>query len=292
MNLTRSSVVFNEEHHTYHLDGVELSGITGILSKHLFPNKYDSVPRFVLEKAAERGSYIHGACELADSLGVIPDCEEAQNYLKLKEAHGLETIENEYLVSDNEYFASSIDVVFKDLSLADIKTTYHFDKEYVSWQLSIYAYLFELQNPDLKANKLYGIWLRGDKAELIEVERKPSDVIKQLLDCEINGTLFNPPALKSDVPAKILEIQNYIIELDMMTKDLTDKRKVLLDGIHKEMIKAGVDKWQTDLISLTAKKATTRESFDTKALKEKYPDIYNQFTRQSTVKGSLLLKIL
>ena len=292
MNLTRSSVVFNEEHHTYHLDGVELSGITGILSKHLFPNKYDSVPRFVLEKAAERGSYIHGACELADSLGVIPDCEEAQNYLKLKEAHGLETIENEYLVSDNEYFASSIDVVFSDLSLADIKTTYHFDKEYVSWQLSIYAYLFELQNPDLKANKLYGIWLRGDKAELIEVERKPSDVIKQLLDCEINGTLFNPPALKSDVPAKILEIQNYIIELDMMTKDLTDKRKVLLDGIHEEMIKAGVDKWKTDLISLTAKKSTTRESFDTKALKEKYPDIYNQFTRQSTVKGSLLLKIL
>ena len=78
----------------------------------------------------------------------------------------------------------------------------------------------------------------------------------------------------------------------MMTKDLTDKRKVLLDGIHEEMIKAGVDKWKTDLISLTAKKATTRESFDAKALKEKYPDIYNQFTRQSTVKGSLLLKIL
>lgn len=292
MNLTKSSVVFNEEHHTYHLDGVELSGITGILSKHLFPNKYDSVPRFVLEKAAERGSYIHAACEFVDLFDVEHECIEAQNYLKLKEAHGLETIENEYLVSDNEYFASSIDVVFSDLSLADIKTTYHFDKEYVSWQLSIYAYLFELQNPDLKANRLYGIWLRGDKAELIEVERKPSDVIKQLLDCEINGTLFNPPALKSDVPAKVLEIQNYIIELDMMAKDLTDKRKVLLDGIHKEMIKAGVDKWKTDLISLTAKKSTTKESFDTKALKEKYPDIYNQFTRQSTVKGSLLLKIL
>lgn len=43
---------------------------------------------------------------------------------------------NEYTVSDNEYFASNIDCVWEKagrISLVDIKTTLHLDKEYLSW---------------------------------------------------------------------------------------------------------------------------------------------------------------
>ena len=187
--MKKSKVIFNKEDHTYKLGEVFLQGITGILSKHLFQDKYDNVPDFVLQRAASRGTFIHECCELVDTLGIIPDSIEAQNYIKLKEKHSLTSISNEYIVSDEQHFASAIDVVLSDYSLADIKTTAKFDNDYVSWQLSIYAYLFELQNPDLKANKLYGIWLRNDTAELIEVEKKPKELIKELLRCEVEGEL-------------------------------------------------------------------------------------------------------
>lgn len=197
MRLNRSGVIYNQEAHTYHLNGVQLNGVTGVLSRHLFANKYDNIPECVLKKAAERGHFIHENCELVDRLGVTPDLEEARNYIRIKEENNFTSVACEYIVTDGQHYASPIDVVFLEsetvASLADIKTTSKFDSEYVSWQLSIYAYLFELQNPHLKAGRLYGIWLRGSKHELIEVERKPGGVIIELLRCDTCGEVFKNP---------------------------------------------------------------------------------------------------
>lgn len=290
--LKQSKVIFNKEDHTYKLGEVFLQGITGILSKHLFQDKYDNVPDFVLQRAASRGTFIHECCELVDTLGIIPDSIEAQNYIKLKEKHSLTSISNEYIVSDEQHFASAIDVVLSDYSLADIKTTAKFDNDYVSWQLSIYAYLFELQNPELKANKLYGIWLRNDTAELIEVEKKPKELIKELLRCEVEGELFVSPLEKITAPSRIYEVEKFLIDLDTQAKEIEAKRKELLEGILKEMEKANVDKWETEKIRLTRRKATTSERFDSKAFKEFNPDLYQQFMKVSPVKSSITLKVI
>lgn len=290
--MKKSKVIFNKEDHTYKLGEVFLQGITGILSKHLFQDKYDNVPDFVLQRAASRGTFIHECCELVDTLGVIPDSIEAQNYIKLKEKHSLTSISNEYIVSDEQHFASAIDVVLSDYSLADIKTTAKFDNDYVSWQLSIYAYLFELQNPELKANKLYGIWLRNDTAELIEVEKKPKELIKELLRCEVEGELFVSPLEKITAPSRIYEVEKFLIDLDTQAKEIEAKRKELLEGILKEMEKANVDKWETEKIRLTRRKATTSERFDSKAFKEFNPDLYQQFMKVSPVKSSITLKVI
>lgn len=290
--MKKSKVIFNKEDHTYKLGEVFLQGITGVLSKHLFQDKYDNVPDFVLQRAASRGTFIHECCELVDTLGIIPDCIEAQDYIKLKEEHGLNTIANEYIVSDEQHFASAIDVVLSDYSLADIKTTAKFDNDYVSWQLSIYAYLFELQNPELKANKLYGIWLRNDTAELIEVEKKPKELIKELLRCEVEGELFVSPLEKITAPSRIYEVERFLIDLDTQAKEIEAKRKELLEGILKEMEKANVDKWETEKIRLTRRKATTSERFDSKAFKEFNPDLYQQFMKVSPVKSSITLKVI
>ena len=290
--MKKSKVIFNKEDHTYKLGEVFLQGITGILSKHLFQDKYDNVPDFVLQRAASRGTFIHECCELVDTLGIIPDSIEAQNYIKLKEKHSLTSISNEYIVSDEQHFASAIDVVLSDYSLADIKTTAKFDNDYVSWQLSIYAYLFELQNPELKANKLYGIWLRNDTAELIEVEKKPKELIKELLRCEVEGELFVSPLEKITAPSRIYEVEKFLIDLDTQAKEIETKRKELLEGILKEMEKANVDKWETEKIRLTRRKATTSERFDSKAFKEFNPDLYQQFMKVSPVKSSITLKVI
>lgn len=54
IELVKSCVVFNEENHTYMLGEKQLQGVTGMIGRQLFPDKYKDIPDFVLKKAAAR----------------------------------------------------------------------------------------------------------------------------------------------------------------------------------------------------------------------------------------------
>lgn len=184
IELVKSQVVFNELDHTYMFNGKQLSGVTSMLSRTLFRDKYKGISKEVLAKAADYGHNIHEQIELVDSLGVTSDTPAVQDYLRIKNDLGVSTLASEYLVSDEDLIASSVDTVFNDLSLVDIKTTSKLDMEYLSWQLSIYAYLFERQNPSLKVPRLLAIWLpkpRYGRSMCVEVPRKSKETIEVLL---------------------------------------------------------------------------------------------------------------
>ena len=301
MELVKSDVIFDQQAHTYTTpDGVCLQGITGMIERQLFPDKYSDVPEFVMKRAAERGSFIHEICELVDDLGVDHESEEARNYVRLKERYSLRYEASEYLVSDNEHFASCIDKVYREsdtgFSLGDIKTTYKLDKEYVSWQLSIYAYLFERQNPGCKVVRLFAIWLRDGIAELVEVERIPDKIILELLSAEIDGRKFvNPyavPVVKTDLPLKYREMEQAIIEISNQEKYWKEQKKQLMDGVMKEMVKAGAYSWKGESISFTRKKDSIRNEFDKEAFKKEHKDLYEQYIKEIPVSGSVTLKVL
>lgn len=299
MKLSKSNVIFDQEAHTYQLNGALLSGITGVIERQLFPKKYDNIPKYILDNAAQRGSFIHEQIELADTLGIIPPCDEAKNYLEKINAEGLTVEESEYLVSDNEHYASCIDKVFRKddttFHLGDIKTTYKLDKEYVRWQLSIYAYFFELQNPEAKVERLFGIWLRGKIADIVDVERIPSDIIVNLLACDLNGMQFvNPFALpepKGDLPAKYQDMEQVIIEIEGQAKFWAEKKKELMEGIMKEMVSTGVYNWKSDAIQFIRKKDSIRKDFDKKTFENDYPDLYKKYLKETPVVGSVTLKV-
>lgn len=299
MQLIKSQVIFNQELHTYTLNGVQLQGITGMIGRQLFSNKYANVPQSVLTKAANRGSFIHEVCELTDDLGVFHESEEAKNYNALKTLYGLRYETSEYLVSDNEHFASCIDKVYREsdyeFSLGDIKTTYQLDKEYVRWQLSIYAYLFEMQNPGCKVVRLFAIWLRGNIHELVEIERVPDNVIVDLMAAEISGLQFvNPYSVhvgSNNLPAKYQEMEQSIIEINEQAKYWADKKKELTEGVMKEMVSAGVYNWIGKSISFTRKKDSIRKDFDKKAFEKDHPDLYKEYLKETPVVGSVTLKV-
>ena len=85
MQLIESNVIFNQEQHTYTLNGVLLIGITGMLKRQLFPDKYKDIPEYILNKAAEYGSMIHEVLELVDDIGIEHSSQETQNYIAMKE---------------------------------------------------------------------------------------------------------------------------------------------------------------------------------------------------------------
>lgn len=297
IELNPSSVVFTPEDHRYFLNGKELSGITGLIKSQLFADKYANIPQFVLDRAAERGTIIHESIELLDG-GFAPAelTPELENYKRIKEENALTTVANEYIVTDNEHFASGIDLVLSDkednIILADIKTTSVLDKEYVRWQLSIYAYFFELQNPDLKVSKLYALWLRGDKSEFAEVERIDTEIVKELLQCEIEGRKFINPLAKTDpkVPAEVKNAEMAVYTLVTQIKELTEKKKQLSDGLLKLMQDNGVKSYKGEYITLSRKAAYTKKSIDNKKLEDEYPEVYAACLKTTDYPESLQIK--
>lgn len=190
MKLAKSGVVFNEIEHTYTYLGSRLTGVTSLLSRTIFRDKYSGIPKEVLAKAADYGHNIHEQIEIVDSMGVTSDTPAVQDYLRIRQENGLIPIANEYLISDEEYMASSIDVIYgvegSDVyvDITDVKTTTKLDMEYLSWQLSIYAYLFERQNPHLRVRRLLAMWLpkpQYGRSALVEVLRKSKEAIDVLI---------------------------------------------------------------------------------------------------------------
>lgn len=299
MNLVQSTVIFDPEAHTYHTpEGVRLQGITGMIRRQLFPDEYRDVPQDVLDRAAERGKAVHTLCQLVDDLGITPDNPEAAAYIALKERLGLAYITSEYIVSDNTHFASPIDKVYADgdsFVLADIKTTYRLNEWYVRWQLSVYAYLFELQNPGAVISLLLALWIRDGRAMDYEMERIPSEVIQDLLQAEVEGRQFvNPyatPATATSLPDKYRQMEQSIIEIDRQARYWAEQKKALMDGIMREMVLAGAYQWEGDSIKLTRKKDSIRKAFDAKKLAEDHPDIYAEYLKESPQAGSITLKI-
>lgn len=291
MKLIKSNVIFDRRNHAYYLDGKQLSGITSLLDRQLFKDKYLGIPEDVLRKAAERGTFIHQECELADNgFSVIE--QEALNYLRLKEKHNLKIEESEYLVSDNEHYASCIDKVYRydeDIFfLGDIKTTYRLNKEYVMWQLSIYAYLFERQNPGASVASIFAIWLRGDTHQLVVLDRIPDSKIERLLYCDSHGLQYEGGETLSVVSN---ELEGLIVDLETQIKALTEQKKALTDGIMRAMVQAGMYRWKGENVSITRRTATSRKSFDKERFEKDYPGVYENYIKETLQSESLLIKI-
>lgn len=278
-----AEVDFYENDHIYLTQtGKQLIGITGMISKMLFPNKYSDIPKHILDNAAKYGTMIHSKCQENDMFDTC-DCIETENYVKIKKENGLIPLENEYLVSDNEEIATMIDVVFESsensVHLADIKTTSVLDVKYLQWQLSVCAYLFELQNLHITVDKLYGIWLRKDEYKLQEVERIPNNIIVDLIDAYLSDSEFENP-IKENVPLEIEEL----IEINSEISVLEERRKQLLADIQPLIEK---NKYKDDKITITWVEPSTSVSFDSARFKIENPDIADKYTKETSKSGFL-----
>lgn len=174
-------VEFLKDTHTYLVDGIIVPSVSTILSQTIFADKYKDVPDFVLKKAAEFGTAIHNAIE-HESDDDLTDEQQVvyKRWLKLKAKHNIKAVEQEQIIHLGHQYAGTFDMMAEingELCLVDIKTTYNLDKEYLSWQLSLYAYAKQF------GGKLVAIWLPKRKgAELVEIEPKPHYEIDKLLE--------------------------------------------------------------------------------------------------------------
>ena len=299
IELVNSPVVFIEDTHTYIYGDNVLQGITGMINRQLFPDKYTNIPEFVLKRAAERGSLIHSQCQFADVTGFEPESIEARNYVDIRRSAGYYPVANEYTVSDLEHFATNIDCVWgKDdvdnsVALVDIKTTSKLDEEYLSWQLSINADLFELQNPHLKVSDLYGVWLRGEIGKLVPIKRKTTAEVARLLECEITGQKYNDGT--ELVSQKSMIVAQRVVDMIIESKELAayykEQEKTMTTTLHRAMTEHGVKSWDTELMKATIVPASTSTTFDTTRFKADHPELYKQYLKETEKGESLRITI-
>lgn len=298
IQLANSGVLFDKESHTYSYDGKKMEGITKMLRKRLFPTEYAGISQEVLDAAAARGTAIHEACEDADNgLPVVTEyLAEVKAYERERDKKEFRHLASEYLVTDKTYFASAVDKVYEvddaTVDLGDVKTTSTLNKEYVSWQLSIYAHLFEKQNPDIKVRSLYAIHIRDGKCKIVKVKRRSVEEVEKLMMDEI----FDAPVVIKDttlpaMPDQYREMQYAIAYKISTIEELEKEIKELKDKLLEEMDPAEVTKWQGDMLTFTRKADSSRETFDTKRFKAEHPDLYRQYTMITNTRGSVSITI-
>lgn len=301
IELKSCGVVFNEEEHRYFLGETELSGITTAISTQLgLANVFDKIPAAILENATRRGTEIHKSIERFNSEWINDNSPQVQSYIRLCKENNIVAEANEYLVSDLKHYASSIDLVSRvdedTFDLYDFKTWAKATNDNMMkarYQLSIYAYYFTLVNPDAKVRNLGVIHLRETEkdhiAEIIPVQRIPSDICVELLQTYLEGKPFNNPY---DVPTDI-RTQESLIRSLMETKARAEEQlNQIKNGIMRRMELLDIRSWQTDTMKITRKLASTRSSFDLNTFKTAYPDLnYEDFTRTSRVSPSLVITI-
>lgn len=344
MNVERfkeSNVVFDETTHTYTRDGQQLSGITSLIHSVLrlgvYPGASDYAKEVAIPQAGYYGSCVHEAIRTYNELGVDVTNYEAsvapngtelpaqdvsadlECYKRLIPA-GMRVMASEFTVSYGS-FASKIDGIWCN----DKAEVYHVDyktnnldsypggkaglMEYLSWQLSCYAVMFELQT-GLKVKGLYGIHLRHGEGQLWEIERKPDEQVLKLLDTMI---LPNPDYDPTDIDslrfiyindemqvAETTEVvataSDLAIEQDFIGEvvkilEYENKAKELKESLRAMMEKHGVTKFECDQFTASIGKASVQERFDSKAFKEAEPELYQQYVKKSQAKGKFTIKL-
>ena len=178
---------FEEDTHTYYVDGQKVESVTQILKK-LFPNKYSDINPEVLKRAADRGTQIHRAIE-AYCNGFDDGSSEVKDFNFLRKHYGFVPLENELpIILDfgGKTYGGRIDLIMQmnGIALADIKTTSTLDKNYLGYQLNLYKIGIE-QCYDYRIDSLYGIHIRDGKRKLVPIpivtEEQLYDSMKDIL---------------------------------------------------------------------------------------------------------------
>lgn len=297
-------LVFYPEEHRYEYKHNELQGITGIIKKYIFPDKYKGVSEATLEQAKQRGSKIHEDIEdyyLLLRSGHEPAYTPAvDRFHRMLRPTMLKVVDNEVTVTDFKHFATNIDLVLHDMGgviLGDIKTTYEYDDLYLRWQLSICAWMYE-RCFNVPVVGLVGVWMptKGEGG-VRDVERLPNEEVEALLEAAANDydefeTEFKPMG-ESILPSDFETIVDRLRAIDAQMKFLTETKTELMNELSGAFL-AGKDKaWIGEGVRISRVNGGTRTTFDSKRFLEDHKelaDLAGEYFKVTTTADTIRIK--
>lgn len=286
-----SEVRFIEETHTYLLGDKILTPVTELMQKHGLAPSYEGVAENVLRAKAERGTLIHKEIEDYCVKNEVGFTEELLQFIDYIHEHGIKVLFNELLVH-NSLVAGTIDLILDGGIIADIKTTSVLHMDAVSWQLSIYAYLYNLTHEDkVYKGKVFHFDALGNLT-VKDVPLKPEYMVEELLKCEELGKpFFNELDFSQQKLTQLYAVENFIKEVKLQQKKAELDAERLKAELLFAMEQQNVKKFENDKIRITRKDAYEKETFNSKMFKIDYPKLYNEYINKTTVKPTVLITL-
>lgn len=289
---------FDPETHTYYLNGKPLISVTQLLRKHGLAPDYSGIDEETLNRAAERGTLIHKEIEDYVTKGEVGFTPELVSFIKEFEKTGYDFAASEIAVH-NDVCAGTIDLFIASnppegrYTFIDFKTTSSLHIESVSWQLSLYAYLYRLSDERYFSvdTKLQAWHFQSDGSlKVVDIPMQPIDEIERLLECERTGKTYtrNLDGIVTDAQvAEIEYAESIIAEAERQKKDAEARLAEIKAALQAEMEKRGIKSFETDRLKLTYILPGERTTIDSARLKKELPDIAEQYSKTTKTAASL-----
>lgn len=171
---------FDSDKHLYTLDmegqTLQLPSVTQIL-RFVSRELYGEVPAHILENAADRGTRVHEAIEMAAKFGWMETDTDTLPYMlayqEWQKEHNFKIVASEYrFYHRTRLYAGTADVLFMDgddLCLMDIKTSQTILEGLTTAQL--YGYSEALKSHGVEVKRAYILHLKNDSTfDWIEVD--------------------------------------------------------------------------------------------------------------------------
>ena len=304
MEIREIKCIFYEATHQYFLVDVktgevikELISVTTLLKKHGLSPDYSAVPSDTLKAKAEYGSLVHKELEQYIKHGEIGFTQELQNFIEYNKTSNFALLDSEFIVH-NDIVAGTVDLLGgagliddEYLIMGDFKTTATLHKETVSWQLSLYAYLYKEQY-GASINELKAFHF-NDGLKVVDIEFKPVEEIEKLLEAEANGEIYQPKQLvvANDLMLQVIEAEATIKQFELQKKQAEERAAELRQMLLDQMRAQGIKSFENEQIKLTYIEPTTRETIDSARLKKELPEIAEQYKKISNVKDSIRITL-
>lgn len=294
-----AKVIFRESDHSYWLGEKKLISVTQLLKKHGLSTDYSGIDPDVLQRAADKGNTVHKEIEEYIKNGEVGFTSELADYISITEELRFMPDDSEVVLPagtipddkiDEHFLAGTADLIGyihraerSATVLMDIKTTVKPDIKACAWQLSLYEHL-----AGFEFSEMYMLHL-GEKSKLIPIERIDEAELNRLLECELNGEIYQEKwlmveqglierAQQAELILKRAEVEKAAAE----TK-AKEYREMLYDAMGKQRISS----WETQdkAMLITRIEPTQRVVIDSKKLEKERPDIVAKYSRTSNVKG-------
>ena len=175
-------IKFDEVSHAYTLNGVVLPSVTQIM-KRLSQEYYTDINPQVIINAGKRGTKVHQAIELYETMGVYDEQvkDYVLQYLRVKSAYKFTPLKQELMLTNGVY-CGTVDMIATmndKLVLIDLKATSKINDILVEVQLAGYKQL--LSDNGIEVEDCYVLHLTNKSAKLKKI--RPNEILwKELLD--------------------------------------------------------------------------------------------------------------
>ena len=148
--------------------------------------------------------------------------------------------------------------------------------------------MFELCNPGLKVNNLYGLWLRDEKSSYEKVYRHDKDeVLRLLADDTESNFLPDAPKMPTDIVEMASQLEEYFAILKRYEKKYKEQEKEFKSRLTKLMGEAGIYNISIGGLKISYVKGYTKSSIDSTRLKKEMPEIIDKYSKITNVSPTI-----